>query len=177
MTVINHQTRWEKLQSILESCDWSHLNPEQKDLLFQIIQQHQELFIVHPGELGLIQAEPAHIQVDDPMPCCTPLYRYPEKAKEAIQSILKELEGKGIIESSTAAWLSSIVLVNKPGGDKRLCLDYRKENKQLAMDIHPLPVRRVSEECIRKRLLCHIGYEGRILPNRPRSIQQGPNYF
>ena len=92
--VINHQTRWEKLQSILESRDWSHLNPEQKDLLFQIIQQHQELFIVHPGELGLIQAEPAHIQVDDPRPCRTPLYRYPEKAKEAIQSILKELEGE-----------------------------------------------------------------------------------
>ena len=28
--VINHQTRWKKLQSILESRDWSHLNPEQK---------------------------------------------------------------------------------------------------------------------------------------------------
>lgn len=137
--VSNYQTRWEKLQFILKSRDWSHLEPEQKDHLFDLIQQHQELFIVSPGELGLIKAEPAHIQVYDPIPCRSPLYRYPEKAKESIQSILQDLEEKGIIESSTAAWLSPIVLVNKPGGDKRLCLDYRRVNKQLTMDIHPLP--------------------------------------
>ena len=137
--VHNHLTRWEKLQTILESRDWDHLEPRQKDNLYRLIQKHQDFFIVHPGELGLIQAEPAHIQVDDPRPCQTPVSRYPEKAKEAIRSILQNLEGKGVIESSTAAWLSPIVLVNKPGGDKRLCLDYRKVNKQLTMDIHPLP--------------------------------------
>ena len=102
------------------------------------MQQHQELFIVHPGELGLIEAEPAHIQVDNLRPCSTPLYRYPEKAKETIETILKDLEAKDIIEPSTAAWLSPIV-VNKPGGEKRLCLDYRKVNQQLTMDIHLLP--------------------------------------
>ena len=137
--VPEYHTRWEKLKHILESRNWSHLTIEQKDLLYRVIQRHQELFIVHPGELGLIQAEPAHIQVDDPRPCRTPLYRYPEKAKEIIEAILKDLEGREIIESSTAGWLSPIVLVNKPGGEKRLCLDYRKVNKQLAMDIHPLP--------------------------------------
>ncbi len=40
---------------------------------------------------------------------------------------------------STAAWLSPIVLVNKPSGDKRMCLDYRKVNKQLTTDIYPHP--------------------------------------
>ena len=137
--VHDRKTRWEKLQSILDARNWSHLEPAQKDLLFDLVKKHQDLFIVHPRELGLIQAEPAHIQVSDPNPCRTPLYRYPEKAKETIQTILKNLEERGIIESSTAAWLSPIVLVNKPGGEKRLCLDYRKVNKQLAMDIHPLP--------------------------------------
>ncbi len=38
-----------------------------------------------------------------------------------------------------AAWLSPIVLVNKPSGEKRMCLDYRKVNGQLVTDIHPLP--------------------------------------
>lgn len=137
--VTEHQTRWEKLQVILKARDWSHLKVDQKDQLFKLVQQHQDLFIVHPGELGLIRSEPAHIQVDDPRPCRTPLYRYPEKAKETIQTILQDLEERDIIEPSTAAWLSPIVLVNKPGGDKRLCLDYRNVNKQLTMDIHPLP--------------------------------------
>ncbi len=52
---------------------------------------------------------------------------------------MKDLEGRDIIEKSMAAWLSPIVLVNKPSGEKRICLDYRKVNKQLMADIHPLP--------------------------------------
>ncbi len=101
--------------------------------------EYEELFIVEKGELGLIQQQPAHIQVDDPTPCWSPIYRYPEKAKDIISSTLKDLEEWDIIEKSTAAWLSPIVLVNKPSGDKRMCLDYRKVNKQLTTDIHPLP--------------------------------------
>ena len=46
---------------------------------------------------------------------------------------------KGVIESSTAAWLSPIVLVNKPDSTKRMCLDYRKVNECVETDIYPLP--------------------------------------
>ncbi len=49
------------------------------------------------------------------------------------------MEEKGVIEPSTAAWLSPIVLVSKPDGSKRMCLDYRGVNKHLATDIYPLP--------------------------------------
>ncbi len=31
------------------------------------------------------------------------------------------------------------MLVTKPSGDKRMCLDYRKVNKQLTTDMHPFP--------------------------------------
>ncbi len=48
------------------------------------------------------------------------------------------MEEKGVIEPSTAAWLSPIVLVSKPDGSKRMCLDYRGVNKHLATDIYPL---------------------------------------
>ncbi len=49
------------------------------------------------------------------------------------------MEEKDVIEPSTAVWLSPIVLVSKPDGSKRLCLDYRGVNKHLATDIYPLP--------------------------------------
>ncbi len=43
-----------------------------------------------------------------------------------------------MIELSTAAWLSPVVLVNKPDGSKRMCPDYRGVNKHLAVvDIYP----------------------------------------
>ncbi len=99
--------------------------------------EYEELFIVEKGELDLIQQQPDHIQLDDPTPCRSPIYRYPEKAKDIIASILKDLEEQDIIKKSTAAFLSHIVLVNS--GDKRMCLDYRKFNNQLTTDIHPLP--------------------------------------
>ena len=53
--------------------------------------------------------------------------------------MLEEMEEKDIIEPSTAAWLSPIVLVKKPDGSQRMCLDYRKVNTHLQVDIHPLP--------------------------------------
>ncbi len=53
--------------------------------------------------------------------------------------MLKDMEERDIIEQSTAAWLSPIVLVNKPDGSKRMCLDYRHVNKDLVTVVYPLP--------------------------------------
>ena len=52
--------------------------------------------------------------------------------------MLLDMEERGIIEKSTSAWLSLIVLVNNDDS-KRMCLDYRHVNTHLGMDIYPLP--------------------------------------
>lgn len=52
------------------------------------------------------------------------IIRYPDKAKEITTTMLQKIEERGIIETSTSARLSLIVLVKKPNGDKRLCLDW-----------------------------------------------------
>lgn len=49
------------------------------------------------------------------------------------------MEERGVIEPSNSAWLSPIVLVNKPEGCKRMCLDFRRVDKHLAEDVYPLP--------------------------------------
>ncbi len=133
------KSRREKLQELLKQKYWSHLNQEQREQVEKLVMKYEELFIVEKGKLGLIQQQPPHIQVDDPTPCRSHIYRYLEKVKDIIASILKDLEERDIIEKSTAAWFSPNVLVNKPSGDKWMCLDYRKVNKQLTTDIHPLP--------------------------------------
>ncbi len=132
-------SRDEKLQQLVRQKDWSHLTQSHQEQVEQVIMRYDRLFIVERGELGLIQQPPAHIQVSNPVPCRSPIYRYPEKAKAAIASIVQDLEERDIIERSVVAWLSPIVLVNKPTGEKRMCLDYRKVNGKLVTDIHPIP--------------------------------------
>ncbi len=96
-------SRREKLQQLIEQKDWSHLSQEQREQIERLVMKYEELFIVEKGEIGLIQQPPPRIQVVDPTPCRSHIYRYPEKAKGIIASILKDLEERDTIEKSTAA--------------------------------------------------------------------------
>ncbi len=128
-----------KIRELLKKEDWSHLTEEDRNNLFNLVTRHNEAFMLDKRESGKIQGPPAHLNLANPNPVLGPSYRYPEKAKAIIADLLKDMEERDIIEPSTAAWLSPIVLVNKPDSSKRMCLDYRGVNKHLAVDIYPLP--------------------------------------
>ena len=128
-----------KLKDLLSQQPMSHLSQYQRQQLNQVIMAHDPLFLLEEGELGTLKGPPAEINIADPHPVRAPMYRYPETAKQTIGDMLEDMEARGIIEKSTAAWLSPIVLVNKPDGTKRMCLDFRKVNTHLATDIYPLP--------------------------------------
>ncbi|KAK3883664.1 hypothetical protein Pcinc_012043 [Petrolisthes cinctipes] len=138
-TVEGAGTRREKLERLIQEQDWDPLSDEQRQALSSLVLENEALFIVNQQELGTLQGRPVNIKVADPQPCRTSLYRYPEKAKQIISQMLDEMEERGVIEPSSAAWLSPIVLVNKPNGSKRLCLDFRRGNEHLSEDIYPLP--------------------------------------
>lgn len=53
--------------------------------------------------------------------------------------MLEEMENREIIEPSTVAWLSLLVLVSKPGGCQGMCLDHRQMNTRLETELHPSP--------------------------------------
>ncbi len=129
-----------KIGELLKKEDWSHLTEEDRNRLCNLVTRHNEVFILDKRELGQIQGPPAHLNLANLIPVRGPSYRYPEKAKAIIADLLKDMEERDIIEPSTAAWLSPIILVNKPDGSNRMCLDYRGVNKHLAVDIYPLPL-------------------------------------
>ncbi|KAL6421208.1 hypothetical protein ACFW04_013634 [Cataglyphis niger] len=67
-------------------------------------------------------------------------YRPRNPAMQAvIDQEVEDMEAVGVIEPSTSAWSSPVVLVKKKDGKYRFCIDFRKVNDATEKDAYPLP--------------------------------------
>jgi len=67
-------------------------------------------------------------------------YRPCNPAMQAIiDQEVEQMLREGIIEPSTSAWSSPIVIVRKRDGKYRFCIDFRKVNEVTERDAYPLP--------------------------------------
>lgn len=131
--------RQTRLATLIDEMEWGHLDNNQRDQLTKVVRDNADLFILSDTELGELKVAEAHIATVDNEPVKMPLYRHPEQAKQIIADMLQGMLDRDIIEESTAAYVSPIVLVSKPDGSKRMCIDYRGLNRKLKMDVLPLP--------------------------------------
>ena len=129
----------DKLLNLFQKLELNHLRKTEVEKLKQVILKNVDLFVLSEKDIGLINLPDNHISMLDKDPVRFPLYRHPEKAKEIITEMIQNMLDKDIIEESYAVYLSPIVLINKPDGKKRMCIDYRGVNKHIKLDIHPLP--------------------------------------
>ena len=66
-------------------------------------------------------------------------YPLPYALREQVDKEIDSMLASGIIEPSTASYASPIVVVNKPDGSNRICIDFRKLNKITVFDPEPMP--------------------------------------
>ncbi|XP_076067760.1 uncharacterized protein LOC143040567 [Oratosquilla oratoria] len=66
-------------------------------------------------------------------------YRLNAFKKEYVREEVQRLQKVSIVEPSSSSWASPVVLVPKPDGSMRLCVDYRKVNAVTEPDSYPLP--------------------------------------
>jgi predicted aspartyl protease len=67
-------------------------------------------------------------------------YRYPPPLKDEIEKQVAEMLAKGLIQPSTSAFSSPILLVRKKDGTWRFCVDYKYLNALTLKSRFPIPV-------------------------------------
>lgn len=109
-----------------------------RDKVQHILWKHARLFdTTKPSKIN-ITLENA-IETGNHRPTYTTPYRRSPADHHAIDQEAQNLLRQQYIEPSTSPWCSPVVLVRKPDGSNRFCVDYRKLNDITTKDSFPLP--------------------------------------
>ncbi|KAK3722797.1 hypothetical protein QZH41_007484 [Actinostola sp. cb2023] len=74
-------------------------------------------------------------------PVAQPIRRTPFSLRSKVEEKIKELIDMDIIEpvAGPTPWVNPVVVVPKPNGDIRLCIDMRRANEAILRERHPIP--------------------------------------
>ena len=89
-----------------------------------------------------------NIELTDDIPFRVKAYPVPYALKKEMDKEVSEMMKADIIESSVSEYASSPVVVRKPDGSVRYCIDFRKLNAKTVFDAEPVP----NQEVILNRM-------------------------
>ncbi|GFV75164.1 uncharacterized protein K02A2.6 [Trichonephila clavipes] len=104
----------------------------------ELIKQYKDVFT----GVGEFPNEPYHITLkDNAVPLIHPPRRVPLALQPKLKSTLDRLEKEEIVSkvNKPTDWVQSLVIVEKPNGNLRLCLDPRDLNKVIKREHYQIP--------------------------------------
>jgi len=107
--------------------------------LKNILMNNFDVFSKHSMDLGKVENIKHQIKTLSSTPIFQPLRKVPIKMEERIDKLIDELKDNEIIRDSSSPWSSPIVAIEKPNGQVRMCIDYRKLNTVIEKPIFPIP--------------------------------------
>ena len=141
MNSVNCEPLSSKLQNsdILHDLDQklSHLDPDKKRELKQLILEYEHLFPDIPSRTDKIYHDVDIIEGAKPVKQ-HPYRLHPER-QQYFRKEVKYLLDNDFIEPSQSEWSSPCILVPKSDGTFRMCTDYRKVNSVTKTDTFPIP--------------------------------------
>ena len=80
------------------------------------------------------------IDVQDHEPIKQRYYHVSPKVREYMYEEIDKMLEEDVIEPSNSDWSNPVVMIKKPNGKYRFCLDFRKVNKITKKDLYPIPI-------------------------------------
>jgi transposase InsO family protein len=121
---------------------YGHLTDAQFAQLQDLLFEFADIFAVSDVSLGCVPPDKGiyhKIPTGDAAPVTQRPYKLSHHESCWLQGELERLLAIGVIRPSQSAWMSPVVLVPKPNGALRLCVDMRMLNKCTVPDPYPLP--------------------------------------
>jgi len=129
-------TSKEEKESPLPEADVYSVPDEWSGALRALLKKHAPLW---GGNLGLIGGVEHRIRLK---PGAIFMRKHPYKAgplaRERETAEVERMRSMGVIEPSTGEWASPVVMVPKPDGAVRFCIDYIKLNLMTVKDAYPI---------------------------------------
>lgn len=113
------------------------LSPTQQAQLETALRKFPDLFSSAPGLTSLVQHD--IVALENTTIVKQKPYRIPEARRAAVEKEVAAMLQAGIIEPSNSNWCSPIVIVPKPDGSLRFCIDFRQVNNITKFDSYPMP--------------------------------------
>ena len=117
------------------------LNEDQQREVRQLLEEYSDVLTDIPGKTNLAEC---NIELTDDIPFRVKAYPVPYALKKEMDKEVSEMMKADIIESSVSEYASSPVVVRKPDGSVRYCIDFRKLNAKTVFDAEPVPNQEVN---------------------------------
>lgn len=113
---------------------------DKKEKIIDLINQYRDCFATSLKEIGCSKNTKMKIKLNSEKAIIYRPYRTAYVERERAKEMINEMKDTWIIRDSDSPYSSPILLVNKPNGEKRLCIDDRKLNEITEKHRHPLPL-------------------------------------
>ena len=126
------------LSDLFSRCSAS-LSPEELVEFASLLRRYSSVFSQSPDDIGRTDLVQHRINTGMALPIRQPVRRLPFGKRDTEKAEIQKMLAKNVIEPSSSAWSSPIVLVTKKDGSIRFCVDYRRVNDVTVKDAYPIP--------------------------------------
>ena len=116
------------------------INPDldytKQEQVRNLLIQYKDVITNKPGRTDVVKHK---ILLSTDIPVKSKPYPLPFTSKDIVEKEVKDMLELDVIEPSTSPYCSPIVLVKKPDGSIRFCIDFRKLNAITIQDSEPIP--------------------------------------